>query len=87
MTTVMAYHDVKDVKHWLASKLRGEVFASIGVTSIRTFVAPNVQNRVGIVMDVPDMDRLRAFMQSHEAAEAMAADGVLPDTVVLFVQS
>lgn len=62
MTTVMAYHDVKDVKHWLASKLRGEAFANVGVTNIRTFVAPNVPNRVGIVMDVPDMDRLMAFM-------------------------
>jgi hypothetical protein len=33
------------------------------------------------------MDRLNAFMQTKEAADAMAHDGVLPETLVILVQS
>jgi len=37
MSTVIVYHDVKDVNHWLASPRRKEVFEPVGVTNIRTF--------------------------------------------------
>jgi hypothetical protein len=87
MPTVMAHHDVKDTKHWLASPKRKEVFEPIGVTNIRTFVDPQNPNRVGLVMDVADMDRLKAFMQTKAAADAMAHDGVLPETLVILAQS
>ena len=87
MPTVMAHHDVKDVKHWLASPKRNEVFAPVGVTNIRTFVDPGRPNHVGLVMDVADMDRMNAFMQTQAAADAMAYDGVLPETLVILVQS
>jgi hypothetical protein len=87
MPTIMAYHDVKDVKHWLASPVRKEIFEPIGVTNIRTFVDPQASNRVGLVMDVADMDRLVAFMQTKPTVDAMAHDGVLPETLVILVQS
>ncbi|MGF6174207.1 hypothetical protein [Ensifer sp. 4252] len=87
MPTVMVYHDVKDTKHWLASPLRKEVLEPVGVTNIRTFVDPQASNRVGLVMDVADMDKLDAFMQTKAAADAMAHDGVLPETMVFLVQS
>ncbi|TCL75982.1 hypothetical protein [Rhizobium sp. BK251] len=87
MPTIMAYHDVKDVKHWLASPVRKQVFEPIGVTNIRTFVDPQSSNRVGLVMDVADMDRLVSFMQTKAAADAMAHDGVLPETLVILVKS
>ena len=87
MPTILVYHDVKDVKHWLASPVRKEIFEPIGVTNIRTFVDPQASNRVGLVMDVADMDRLVAFMQTKPAADAMAHDGVLPETLVILVQS
>ncbi|EJZ17975.1 hypothetical protein RCCGEPOP_28034 [Rhizobium sp. Pop5] len=83
----MAYHDVKDVKHWLTSPRRKEVFEPLGCTNIRTFVDPQDSNRVGVVMDVPDMDRLAEFMKSSQAAEAMEYDGVLPETLVILTQS
>jgi hypothetical protein len=38
-------------------------------------------------MDVADMDRLTAFMKTKAAADAMAHDGVLPETLVILVQS
>jgi hypothetical protein len=86
MPTVVAYHDVEDTEHWLASPKREEVFAPLGVTNIRTFVNPDNAKKVAVVMDIPDMDAVMAFMQTPQAAEAMAHDGVLPETLVLLVE-
>jgi hypothetical protein len=38
-------------------------------------------------MDVPDMDALNAVMQTSAAAEAMAHDGVAPETLVILVEA
>ncbi|MBY3196565.1 hypothetical protein HFO55_17315 [Rhizobium leguminosarum] len=87
MPTIMICHDVKDTKHWLASPIRKQVLEPVGVTNIRTFTDPQMSNRVGLVMDVADMDKLMAFMQTKAAADAMASDGVLPETMTFLVQS
>ena len=86
MPTVFAYHDVKDTEHWLASPKREEVFGPLGVSNIRTFVDPEQPTRVGVLMDVADMDAVMAAMETEEAAEAMAFDGVLPETLVILVE-
>jgi hypothetical protein len=82
----MGYHDVKDTEHWLASPKREEVFGPLGVTNIRTFVNPDNPTKVGVLLDVPDLDALNAFMGTPEAAEAMAYDGVLPETLVILIE-
>ena len=87
MPTVLAYHDVKDTQHWLASPKREEFFGPLGVTNIRTFVDPENPTRTGLVMDVPDMDALGAAMQTEAASEAMQHDGVVPETLVILVES
>ena len=84
--TVMAYHDVKDTEHWLASPKREEIFGPLGVTNIRTFVDPENPTRVGLLMDVADMDAVMATMETEEGAEAMAYDGVMPETLVILVE-
>jgi hypothetical protein len=86
MPTVIGYHDVPDTEHWLASPKREEVFGPRGVTNIRTFVSPENPKKVGILMDIADMDAVMSFMQTQEAADAMAYDGVLPETLVLLVE-
>ncbi|HEV8104170.1 MAG TPA: hypothetical protein VGP69_10575 [Gaiellaceae bacterium] len=86
MPTIMGHHDVKDTEHWLASPKREEVFGPLGVTNIRTFVSPDDPKKVGVLMDVADMDALTAFMETREAADAMAHDGVLPETLVILVE-
>ena len=86
MPTVFAYHDVKDTDHWLASPKREEFFGPLGVTNIRTFVDPENPTRVGILLDVPDMDALAGAMETPGAAEAMAFDGVLPETLIILVE-
>jgi hypothetical protein len=87
MPTVIGHHDVKDTDHWLASPKREEFFGPLGVTNIRTFVDPTNRTRVAVLMDVPDMDALMAAMESPEAAQAIAHDGVLPETLVILVEA
>ena len=87
MPTVMAYHDVKDKDHWLASPTREQFFGPLGVTNIRTFVDPEQPTRVGLVMDVPDLDAVMDAMDTEAAGDAMAHDGVLPETLVILVEA
>ena len=87
MPTVIGHHDVKDTEHWLASPKRAEFFGPLGVTNIRTFVDPQNPTRVGLLMDVSDMDAVMAAMQTEAAAEAMEYDGVLADTLVILVEA
>ena len=88
MPTVIGHHDItKDTKHWLSSPKRKELFGALGITNIRTFVDPQNPKRVALMMDVPDMDKLSAMMQSKAAADAMAFDGVVPESLVILVES
>ena len=87
MPTVIGHHDVNDTDHWLASPRREEFLGSLGVTNIRTFVDPTNKAHVAVLMDVPDMDALTAAMETPEAAEAMAHDGVVPGSLVVLVEA
>ncbi|TPK71165.1 hypothetical protein FJ930_16250 [Mesorhizobium sp. B2-4-15] len=88
MPTIIGHHDItKDTKHWLGSPKRRELFGSIGITNIRTFVDPQNPKRVAVMMDVPDMDALAAMMKSKQAADAMAFDGVVPESLVILVEA
>lgn len=88
MPTVVAHHQItKGQDHWLQSPKRQELFGPLGVTNLRTFVDPQNPTRVAVVMDVPDLDALQAVMQSPAAAEAMANDGVAPETLVFLVEA
>jgi len=87
MPTIIGNHDVKDKDHWLASPKREEVFGPLGITNIRTFVNPQNPTQVAVMMDVPDVDALMAAMQNDVMGEAMAYDGVLPETLVILVEA
>ena len=87
MPTIFAHHNVTDKDHWLASPKREEFFGPLGVTNIRTFVNPEDPSRVGVLMDVADMDALMAAMQSDAAGQAMKHDGVLPESLVILVEA
>ena len=87
MPTVIAHHEVRDTAHWLASKKREEFFGPLGVTNVRTFVDPQGSNRVGLMMDIADMDVVMAAMETQAAADAMEHDGVKPETLVILVQA
>ena len=86
MTTLMIFHEVNDVGHWLGSPRREEVFGPMGIR-VRTFVDPEKSSRVGLIVEVPDMDAFRQVMESEVAADAMRFDGVRPETIVMLVES
>jgi hypothetical protein len=87
LPTIIGYHDVKDTQHWLTSPKREEFFGPLGVTGIRTFVDPQNPTRVGVLMDIADMDAVMAALQTEAGAEAMAHDGVVPESLVILVES
>lgn len=87
MPTIVVHHNVKDKAHWLASPKRKEFFGALGITNIRTFVDPQNPSRVGVLMDVPDMNALMSAMKTKAAADAIAYDGVLPESLVILVEA
>ena len=87
MPTAIGHHDVNDTNHWLASPNREEFFGPLGVTNIRTFVNPQNPTQVAVLMDVADMDVVMAAMNTEAAQRVMAEDGVLPETLVILVES
>jgi hypothetical protein len=84
---ILGFHEVKDVQHWLSSSKREEFYGALGVTEIRTYVDPQGSNRVGLTMNVPDMDAAMAATQSPEGAAAMEHDGVITETLVILIES
>jgi hypothetical protein len=87
MPTIIGHHNItKGAKHWLTSPKRKELFGALGVTNIRTFVDPQDSTRVAVMMDVPDMDAMQKMMKSKAAADAMAHDGVVPESLVILVE-
>lgn len=82
METLVVFHEVDDVDHWLASLKREEFFGPLGMT-VRTFRDPAGSNRVGVLAEVPDVAAFEAAMATEEAAEAMKHDGVRPETVLV----
>ena len=57
---------------------------------ILAFALPAVQrnpSRVAVLMDVPDMDAFKAAMQTKAAADALTSDGVVPESLVILVES
>jgi len=86
MPTLLVFHEVDDVDHWLASPKREEFFGPLGMTA-RTFRDPEGSNRVGLIVEVPSIEAYQAALQSEEAAEAMKFDGVRPETIIGLVES
>jgi len=87
MPKVFAYHDVKDQGHWLAATTREEFFTPLGITGVTEFVDPTNSSRVGVLMDVPDIDALAAALETPEAVAAEERDGVVRETLMVLVES
>ena len=86
MATLIAFHEVDNVNHWLHSPKRQEFFGSMGITG-QLFADPANSNRVGLIVNVPDMEAFQKAMQSEEAADAMRFDGVRPETLLILEQA
>ena len=85
MPTLLVFHEVDDVDHWLVSPKREEFFGPLGMTA-RTFRDPEGSNRVGLIVEVPSLEAWQAALQSEGAAQAMKYDGVRPETIIGLVE-
>ncbi|MBS1844357.1 MAG: hypothetical protein JST53_08075 [Actinobacteria bacterium] len=82
METVLVFHEVDDVDHWLSSPKREEILGPMGVT-VRTFKDPDDSNRTALILEVPSREQFEEALRGEEAAEAMKFDGVRPETVLV----
>lgn len=85
METLVVFHEVDDVEHWLASPKREELFGPEGIT-VRTFTDPAGSNRVGLIFEAPDLATFESLLQTEAAADAMTFDGVRPETILALVE-
>jgi hypothetical protein len=85
METLLVFHEVDDVDHWLASTVRAAHFEPRGITT-RAFRDPAGSNRVGLLVETPDLATWEAALEVPEAAEAMKTDGVRPQTIVVLTE-
>jgi hypothetical protein len=88
MPKVIAVHRVsKGTDHWLASPKREEVFGPLGVSDIRTYVNPSDPDHVAVSMNVTDLEAVIGAMSTPEGIAAMEHDGVIADTMVVFIEA
>ena len=85
MITLMIVHEVDDVEHWLVSPKREELFGPLGI-KVRTFRDPQGSNRIGLIVETPDLETWHEALQTDQALEAMKNDGVRGDTILELVE-
>lgn len=85
MITLMVLHEVDDVEHWHASPKREELFGPLGI-QVRPFRDPQGSNRIGLIVETPDLETWHEALRTDQALEAMKHDGVRPDTILELVE-
>lgn len=53
---------------------------------MRTFRDTQGSNRVGLIVEIPDISLWERVLQSAEGADAMKYDGVRPETIVVMAE-
>ena len=76
---------MKDKDVWLAAwtgpNSRREMFAENGAGAVKIFSSPDDPKRVGLFVEVLDMDAMGAWLNSPKGAAAKAEDGVIDSTI------
>ena len=90
ITTMIIFHEVKSGDQWAEAWRKGkgsrhEMFGKHGIKA-RTFRDPKNPESTGVILEVPDMAKCQAFLESDEAKKAMAEDGLKVDTVRMLVE-
>lgn len=86
MQTVIAVHEVEDIKRWLNAWKPGpgsrhEDFRQHGAPRVRVFQSPDDSRFTGLLIEVEDLKAFQSFLASPEASKAEAADGVKSKTL------
>ena len=90
MPTAIIFHEVKNGDQWAEAWRKGpgsrhEMFGKVGIKA-RTFKDPQNPDSTGVMLEVPDLAKLRTFLDSDEAKKAMAEDGLKVDTIRMLVE-
>jgi len=81
MPRIVATHTVEDVKHWASKGDERVKFIGPFATEIVSYVAADGSNKVAVSANLHDMEGMMAWMQTPEAAAAMASHGVIQPVV------
>lgn len=83
-------HEVEDPERWLAAwqgeDSRRELFRQHGARHVHVFQNAENPKVTGLVVALDDMEAFQAFMESEEAEAAKAQDGVISETMQLFME-
>ena len=90
MTTMIAFHEVKDGAHWAKAWRKGkgsrhEIMAELGIKA-RTFKDPKNPNLTGLIFEVPDMAKFEAALASDAMKQAMKEDGLKVETLRMLAE-
>jgi hypothetical protein len=90
MTTAIIFHEVRNGDSWAEAWRKGkgsrhEMFGKLGVKA-RTFRDPQNADSTGLILEIPDMAKFKAFLESAEAMKAMSEDGLKVETMRLLVE-
>ena len=83
MPRVVITHAIQDVERWLGGKAE-RAAVSTGITNVTDLVAADGSNHAAVVLDVDDLDGLKALLAStppEVAAQAEAHGVIQPMTV------
>jgi hypothetical protein len=84
MSRIIITAQVEDATNWENGfRTHGELFNDYTATAIQ-FTTTD-ENEVAILWEVSDVNTFLEQLDAPETAEAMATDGVKPDTVKVFI--
>jgi hypothetical protein len=90
MTTTIVTHEVEDGALWAKAWHKGpgsrhEMFAELGIKA-RTFRDPDNPKQIGVLMEIPDIARFKAFLETDQGKAAMREDGLKIDSMKMMTE-
>ena len=90
MTTTIIMHEVEDGDVWAKAWRKGpgsrhEMFGQLGIDA-RCFRDPATPNLTGLILEIPDMDAFKTFLDSDEGRTAMREDGLKVDSIRILTE-
>jgi len=90
MTTAIVTHEVENGAVWARAWHKGpgsrhEMFAKLGVAA-RNFRDPGNPNLVGLILEIPDLEQFKEFLETDEGQAAMREDGLKVETMKMLVE-
>ncbi len=90
MTTAIVVHEVENGEVWAKAWHKGpgsrhEMFGKLGIKA-RNFRDPNNPNLTGVLLEVPDMEQFKEFLDTDDGRQAMQEDGLKVDTLKMLTE-